>query len=280
VVTHSGNDLDNTASIEALRRESGVDLEVERVPAGQFMTGRVNVDTGGHRGSWERGDTVMIDGDPSRGIRSAVMQLAILGFKIPEPVVRLADTMITDSRLLEPACGLILAKYLEPSKLFGFAEKGLLQKKLTQSELQEFGLAEAYESQKKIIEDAVNDIEHFRTGDTVIAEKYIPMGAAVSYALGCRYYASISSHRNGNGVTFAITSRPGIRLPDPVLTWGKRLREEHRLDSNSSSVYVEPGGSMIIAGGQKNPEFSLPWTVSETKEKIKQLLLEVKEVKA
>lgn len=277
VVTHFGDDLDNTACIEALRRESGVDLEVERVPAGQFITGRVNIDTGGHRGSWERGNTIVIDGDPAKGIRSAIMQLKILGFKVPEPIVELADVMIIDSRLLEPAYGLILAKYLAPSKLFSFAEKGLLQKKLTESELQEYGLEEGYQIQKKIITDTKNDIEYFRNGDTVIAEKYVPLGAAASYAMGCRYYASISPHRSGNGVTFAITSKPGIKLPDIVLDWGKKLSEEYRLDSNSSSVYVEPGGSMIIAGGQKNPEFSLPCTVDDIKEKIKALLLDEKE---
>lgn len=272
VVTHFGNDLDNTASIEALRRETGLDLDVERVPAGQFKEGSINIDTGGHRGIWEDGETVVIDGNPERGIKSTVMQLSLLGFEIPPPLVELTDSNFTGIDIFDPRYGRNLVKYLPSYKLFEFAEKGFLTKSLSDKELEEYGLIEVFHSQKETIRRAAEEIEHYRSGDAVVAEKYIPMGATVAYALGCRYYASISPHRGAKGVTFAITSKPGIRLPDAVLEWGRQLSREHSFDENTSSIYVDPMGSMIIAGGHKNPEFSLPWTVNGTSGKIKEML--------
>lgn len=269
VVTHFGDDLDNVASIEALRQETGLELRVERVPAGQFKPGRVNIDTGGHRGSWQRGDTLVIDGD-SQGIRSTVMQLSLLGFDIPAPLVKLADVKVVDRKLLDPRYGLNLVRHLAPGMLFRFAEEGLLEKSLTDQELEKYNLVEAYRSQRETILQGLDEVERFRFGDVVVAEKYIPMGSAIAYALGCSFYASISPHKKG-GVTFAITSRPDRTLPGRVLRWGRRLSREYRIDENSSFVYVSRDNTMVIAGGAKNPDFSIPWTVSETSKKIKKL---------
>ena len=80
--------------------------------------------------------------------------------------------------------------------------------------------------------------------------------------MGIEYYASASEHRdsekNVDGVTFAITSKPGTKLPKEVLEYGRQLVEEYRIDEKSSGVFVAPNEEMIVAGGFKNPTFRIP----------------------
>ena len=84
----------------------------------------------------------------------------------------------------------------------------------------------------------------------------------IAYEKGIPYYASASNHldkdKNVDGVTFAITSKPGTKLPEEILEYGKELEEEYRIDENTSGVFVNPNGQMIVAGGFKNPEFKIP----------------------
>jgi hypothetical protein len=270
VVTHYGDDLDNKASIEALRREANLDLlDVERVPAGQIKIGALNIDTGGHKGSYIDGDTIVIDGDPARGIKSTVHQLYLLGFYIPGQILKFADCEQGD--ILDARNGINLARYLSGEKLFAFAEANLLDKSLTDEQLENFGLIEAYRKQQEIIEKGVEAIKKYRIGDAVIATEKILGGAFIAYALGCKYYVSITPHEKG-GITFAITSAPDQKLPDKVLKWGYELREKHKIDEKTSGVYVDPRENMIIAGGAKNPDFKIEMTIEEAISKIMKLL--------
>ena len=88
VVTHFGDDLDNksaTYALEKWAKEQGIlkedeNLQVDRVPAGKVKEGMLNVDTGGHRGSRQEDDgTLVIDGNPAEGIKSASEAINNLG---------------------------------------------------------------------------------------------------------------------------------------------------------------------------------------------------------
>ena len=94
-------------------------------------------------------------------------------------------------------------------------------------------------------------------------------GALIAYEMGINYYASVEDHydseKKPDGVTFAITSKPGVKLPESVLEFGRDLAEKYRIDENSSGVFVNPNGQMIVAGSFKNPKFKID---NETKESM------------
>ncbi len=289
VVTHFGDDLDNKSSIYALERyaeengiiEKGEHLIVERVPAGQLKEGMLNIDTGGHHGSQLEGDTIVVDGDPANGIHSASAALANLGIYVPEQIVELADTMPNRVSALDSRSGLALVRYLSGEQLFRVAEAELLDKQLTNEQLKEYGLIEAHEKQQQVIDNAVekikaNEVELPNGEKMVVAKEQILGGSAIAYELGYNYFVSVSKHfdseHNEDGVTFAITSKPGVRLPDKVKEWGRTLVEKYRIDERSSNVFLNPNGQMLVAGGPKNPNFKIEdFTPDELSEKIKEL---------
>ena len=113
----------------------------------------------------------------------------------------------------------------------------------------------------------------------VMAEEQILAGSAIAYEKGIPYYASVSQHldqeKQPDGVTFAITSKPGVKLPEKVSKWGKELAEQYRIDETTTDVFVNPNGQMIVAGGFKNPNFKIPnETVGSMSEKIASLFTE------
>ena len=276
VVTHFGDDLDNKSSIYALEKwakEQGIlyedeSLQVDRVPAGQIKEGMLNIDTGGHKGNRkEENDTLIIDGDPENGVKSAAESLSNSGIYVPEQIVELADTMPNKVSALDSRSGLALIRYLTGEQAFKLAEAKLLDKSLTDEQIKEFGLEEAHEKQQAIIDNAVEKIKKYTkelpNGEKIVlAPEQILAGSAIAYEKGIPYYASASNHldqdKNIDGVTFAITSKPGVQLPEEILEYGKELEEQYRIDENTSGVFVNPNGQMIVAGGFKNPEFKIP----------------------
>lgn len=285
VVTHFGTDLDNVSSIEALERfarENGIlqedeHLEIKRVPAGQVMDEFLNVDTGGHKGSRiEDNGTVVIDGNPSEGINSAVAMLASLGVYVPEQIVELADTVPNKVNPLESRTALSLIRSANGSIIFKIAEAGLLDKQLTDEQLEEFGLQDAHKKQKEIIENAVEKIKEYMislpTGEKVVmAPEQILGGAPIAYELGADFYVSVEQHKSGNGSTFAVTSKPGVKLPDEIQELGKKLVEQYRNSDGTSGVFLNPNGQMLVAGGPKNPDFSLEYNQNELISKLTEL---------
>ena len=276
VVTHFGDDLDNksaTYALEKWAKEQGIlkedeSLQVDRVPAGKIKEGMLNVDTGGHRGSRQEDDgTIVIDGNLAEGIKSASEAINNLGIYVPEQIVELADTVPNKVSALDSRSGLALIRYLSGEQAFKLAEAGLLDKTLTDEQLEKYGLEEAHEKQQGIIDNAVEKIEKYTrelpNGEKIVlAPEQILAGSMIAYEKGIPYYASASNHldkdKNVDGVTFAITSKPGTKLPEEILEYGKELVEEYRIDENTSGVFVNPNGQMIVAGGFKNPEFKIP----------------------
>lgn len=283
VVTHFGDDLDNKSSIYALERwakgkgilKKDENLQVERVPAGRIKEGMLNVDTGGHTGNREDSNgTIVIDGNPANGIKSAAQSLDNLGIYVPRQIVELADTMPNKVSPLDSRSGLALVKYLSGEQTFELAEQRLLDKTLKNENLKDFKLIKVFKKQKEIIDKAVEKIEKYTkelpNGEKIVlSPEQIKAGSMIAYEKGIPYYASASDHfdkdKNPDGVTFAITSKPGTKLPEEILKYGKELVEQYRIDENTSGVFVNPNGQMIVAGGFKNPEFKIP---NETKEGI------------
>lgn len=275
VVTHFGDDLDNKSAIYAIEKwakEQGIlkedeSLQVDRVPAGKIKEGMLNVDTGGHKGSRQEDGTIVIDGDPANGVKSASEELNNLGFYVPEQIVELADTVPNKVSALDSRSGLALIRYLSGEQAFKLAETRLLDKSLTDEQIREFGLEEAHKKQQGIIDNAVEKIEKYTkelpNGEKIVlAPEQIIAGSMIAYEKGIPYYASASNHldkdKNVDGVTFAITSKPGTKLPEEILEYGKELVEQYRIDENTSGVFVNPNGQMVVAGGFKNPTFKIP----------------------
>lgn len=276
VITHYGDDLDNKSSIEALRRfaikigaiKNNEELIIQRVPAGQVKEGFVNVDTGGHRGNRTDNETktIVIDGDPRNGIKSACQSLSNLGIYVPEQICELADARPTHISALDSRSGLALVRYLSGEQSFNLAENHLLDKTLTDEQLEEYGLTEAHTKQQQIIDSAIEKINKYTvelpTGEKIIlAPEQITAGSSIAYELGIPYYASANQHldREGNpdGVTFAISCRPGMKLPKEILEYGRQLVEQYRIDERSSGVFINPNEQLIVAGGPKNPNFKM-----------------------
>ena len=283
IVTHFGDDLDNKSSIYALEKflkkmgvlQQGENLNVERVPAGQVKEGRINIDTGGHTGNKidEDKNTIVIDGDPKNGVKSACQSLSKIGIYVPEQICELADTRPARVSALDSRSGLALVRYLSGEQAFKLAENELLDKTLTDEQLEKYGLTQAHEKQQKVIDAAVEKINKYTAelpnGEKVVlSPEQIVAGSGVAYEMGIPYYASTNQHldKDGNpdGVTFAISCKPGMKLPAEILEYGKQLVEQYRIDEKTSGVFVNPNGELIVAGGPKNPNFKIEGHTPET----------------
>lgn len=276
VVTHFGDDLDNKSStyaIEKFLKTLGVlskdeSLIVERVPAGKIKEGYLNVDTGGHTGNRfdNNTQTIIIDGDPKNGVKSACQSLSQIGVYVPEQICELADAKPIHISALDSRSGLALVRYLSGEQTFKLAEHYLLDKSLTDEQLEKYGLVEAHAKQQQIIDTAVEKINKYSkelpNGEKIVlSPEQITAGSSIAYEMGIPYYASTTQHfdREGkeDGVTFAISCKPGMKLPDEVLEYGNKMVEQYRIDERTSGVFVNPNGQLIVAGGPKNPDFKI-----------------------
>lgn len=291
IVTHFGDDLDNKSSIYAIQywmTRNGLlanneEITISRVPAGQVKEGALNVDTGGHKGNRLDNDTIVIDGDPANGVKSAAESLNNLGIYVPDQIVELADTMPNKVSPLDSRSGLALVRYLTGKQAFQLAEYELLDKTLTDEQIKLYGLEDAHKKQQEIIDDAVEKINKYTTelpnGEKIVlAPEKILAGSLIAYEKGINYYASFAEHldseKKTDGVTFAITSKPGVKLPEEVVKFGQGLAEKYRIDENSSGVLVNPNGQMIVAGGFKNPGFKIEnETINSMMNKVKDVFV-------
>lgn len=259
VVTHFGSDLDQIIALEALRRAIGAEFSVDRAPAGKPVAGRVNVDLGDARAT--EGITVLDDGtvmiDHHFNEYANTLEVLVKAeIYVPAQAVEVADRSDRTSAL-DYRSGIALARYLTPSQVWELAEARLLTVSLTDEQVAQFGLGKAVEKQRMVVETAVAAVKKFAvSNDVVFSTEQILGGSFVAYELGYKVFASVTPHKNG--VTFAINAAPGTRLPEAVLAFGHELREKY-----GSGVFIRPDGGMIVAGGQKNPDFSVPLSVED-----------------
>lgn len=291
IATHFGDDLDNKSCVYILNNfaksngiiEESESLELKRVPAGQVIDGIVNVDTGGHKGS-KFEDTIVVDGDPKNNITSAVQELKdIINAEVPEQILECADTMPTNIDIFDTRSGLSLQKFASTEKVFEMAKRGMLTRELTDEELEEFGLVENQKAQQKIVDEGKEKVEKYTIdlGDgkkAVICPEFIKAGSQIAYKLGAQYYASVSKHydqeKNEDGSTFSITAKPGSNLPESVKKFGNELVEEYKNEDGTSGVFLHPNGSLLVAGGPKNPDFKVNMSLEEMQEKITELFMQ------
>jgi len=176
-----------------------------------------------------------------------------------------------------------LQKFASNENLLKLAENGLLTRELTDEELEEYGLAEAYKSQQKTVDDAVEKVKKYTISlsngkKIVIAPQFIKAGSLVAYESGIEYYASVDSHKDSQGVidgsTFAINSKPGVKLPEEIKEYGEKLVEKYKNEDGTSGVFVHPNGQMVVAGGPKNPNFKIENSQEEIIDQIQGLFKE------
>ena len=289
IATHFGDDLDNRSSVYTLEkwaRENGIIEEeekiiVERVHAGKVKDGIVNVDTGGHKGSNYDGETIIIDGDPNNGIKSAIEEISktFNGVEIPEQILECADALPTKISVFDTRSGMSLQKFADIETVFKMAEDGLLTRELTDEELEKFGLTEAQKQQQQIVDDAKEKVEKYSqilsNGEKiVVSPEFIKAGSLVAYESGINYYASVDKHKSGEGVTMAINAKEGHKLPDNIKEYGKEIVEELKNEDGTSGAFLHPNGSMFVVGGPKNPDVKLNKTQDEAMNEISSLFNE------
>ena len=282
VITHFGDDLDNKSSVYAVERwaremgilEEGESLTVERVPAGQTKTRGINLDTGGHKGCSFDEETIIIDGGLQDS--SAAMALSKLGIYVPEQIVKMADIPLTTVSPLEYRTGLALIRYLDGPNAFKLAEDGKLDQTLTDEDLERYGLLEASQKQKAVIDNAVAKVEKYSVDlpdgrKAVIASENILGGSRIAYELGCDFLASVESKEEGK-CTFAMTAKPGTQLPKSVQYLGERLVEQYKREDGTSGVFLSPKKDMLVAGGFKNPDFRIETSGEKMVELLRDLM--------
>ena len=86
----------------------------------------------------EAKNTIVIDGDPKNGVKSACQSLSKIGIYVPEQICELADTRPARVSALDSRSGLALVRYLSGEQAFELAENELLDKTLTDEQLEKF----------------------------------------------------------------------------------------------------------------------------------------------
>ena len=252
VCTHYGDDMDNKCAIYFLEKAASLKLDVHRVPAGQTLEGMVNVDTGGHIGSYydENTDTYVLDGG-AKNVKSACSALSRIGFSVPSQIVKYADVVPSSKIVLSSRVPLGMVSYISANKIVRLAIDNKLDKRLSNYQLYLYGLKQAHNKKKKNLEKVIPKIKSSEVNDKVVlVSEFIPNGAFIAYALGYDVYASVQEHSSKNGVTFAVTVRPEISLPESIVELGKEYRACY-----GDGVFLHPDGNMLVAGSNKNPEF-------------------------
>lgn len=271
VVTHFGDDLDNRLSIEALRRHFGLkEIRVDRTPAGKPVPGRINIDVGDETCIYPvttRDDgTVIIDHHYNNAFNTLNILDMILDIDVPYQALDIADTSIeTGVDPLNWRSCLSLARYMSNDQLWDMASRSLLTEALTDDQIHRLGLDEAAKEQCQIVGNAVEKVtaEAIPGTKAVVVKEFVQGGSQVAYSMGYEIYASVSPHQNG--VTFAVTAKPGTELPDTLLEWGNDLRQKY-----GNGVFIKPDGTMIVAGGHKNPDFAVPLSLNEVRQAVEE----------
>ena len=295
IATHFGDDLDNKSSIYALESWSKMigilkedeKITVDRVPAGKVKEGLLNVDTGGHKGSIYDGETIVVDGKPpitKSAIEEIQKELKVEEYvKIPEQIVECADALPTKTSIFDTKSGMSLQKFATPENVFKMAQKGLLTRELTKEEMEEFNLTDSYQIQQKTVDEAVEKVDKYTVTlengqKVVIAPEFIKAGSQVAYEKGCNYYVSTSKHldseRKEDGCTFSISAKPGVALPENIKSFGSELVEKYKDETGASGVFLHPNGSLLVAGGPKNPDFKVEMSQEDINERVNTLFKE------
>ena len=155
------------------------------------------------------------------GQRSAVSILAENGFYVPRMIVKYANAVISDERVLDPFNGCALARDVPTDKLFEYAEekdvktkKYLMESSLDEEQLKRYGLYDFAMKRKNDIENAIKLISQnsYCIGQNgtkkkiAVVPQFVYNGSNIAYALGYDVYISITPYkRDSSKSTFSIT---------------------------------------------------------------------------
>jgi len=236
IYTHFGDDFDNVFALEALRR-AGATFEVKRCPAGKAPEGEIWVDVCG-----PNPEKALLVIDHHNGeAKNALEVLQRIGFEVPQQAVAVADTEGKPNATDYRSC-LSLLRYTTPAQAWKIAEDGKLLDSLTDEEIDQYGLTEARDKQKKVIDTAIAKLRQYAINDdVVISTENVLGGSFIAYELGYKVFAVVTAHKAGDGVTFAINSSE--KLSDGIVEFAK-----------SHGAFVPSHGKMAVLGGFKDPE--------------------------
>ena len=162
-----------------------------------------------------------INANQRKGQRSAVSILAENGFYVPRMIVKYANAVISDERVLDPFNGCALARDVPTDKLFEYAEekdvktkKYLMESSLDEEQLKRYGLYDFAMKRKNDIENAIKLISQnsYCIGQNgtkkkiAVVPQFVYNGSNIAYALGYDVYISITPYkRDSSKSTFSIT---------------------------------------------------------------------------
>ena len=291
VVTQYGENLDLHSIIATLQYyfdnnepELGIKIKRKMIDTGKESDKHLTIDAGNLTGNKNinSNKSAEINANQRKGQRSAVSILAENGFYVPRMIVKYADAVISDERVLDPFNGCVLAREVPTDKLFEYAEekdaktkKYLMESSLDEEQLKRYGLYDFAMKRKNDIENAIKLIsqnsycinQNGKKIKIAVVSNFLYNGSNIAYALGYDAYISITPHkRYGTKSTFSMALNPNAKdlkgqnllISENVI---KNLNEKipvYNMDETTGNkqrkeIFVLPNKKLASVGGPKFP---------------------------
>lgn len=313
IVTHRGDDLDNRSCLHILKKiaiqegfiKQDGELNIIRVPAGKFVEGAINVDTGGHVGCSLDNNTIIIDSgndEVFNNAQSATENLSKIftEIEIPTGFLKMIDQGNNRISPLRYYCPIRYLRKIPIEKIWNLASENKLEKDLSKQELEELGILEYVETQKKQMEEAIELIEKYTYNladgkKIVISPEKIRAGTDLIYGeFGIDYFVSIDIMSRSEeipsnikslliekkpevyqravkpiledkGTTFYIGANQakGNLLPEKIKGFAKKLISENKTQEGYSGVYYDNSRQFVKCGGGAKSDFMLSYKSDE-----------------
>ena len=291
VVTQYGENLDLHSIIATLQYyfdnnepELGIKIKREMIDTGKGSNKHLTIDAGKLTGNKNinSNKSAEINANQRKGQRSAVSILAENGFYVPRMIVKYADSVISDERVLDPFNGCVLSREVPIDKLFEFAEekdtktnKYLMESSLNEKQLKKYDLYDFAMKQKSNLENIIKIIsqnsycinQNGKKIKIAVVPNFLYNGSNIAYALGYDAYISITPHkRYGTKSTFSMALNPNAKdlkgqnllISENVI---KNLNEKipvYNMDETTGNkqrkeIFVLPNKKLASVGGPKFP---------------------------
>lgn len=302
VRTQHGENLDLHAIVATLQYyfdtnepELGIKIIREMVDERKDSDKHLTIDAGYLDGGKSNNRKTEINADQRKGERSSVSILAKQGFYVPRMIVKYADAVISDERVLDPFNGCVLAREVPTDKLFEYAEekdaktkKYLMESSLDEEQLKRYGLYDFAMKRKNDIENAIKLIsqnsycinQNGKKIKIAVVPNFLYNGSNIAYALGYDAYISITPHkRYGTKSTFSITLNPNAKnekgqnllIPENIISiLNEKIsvynQDEITGNKQKKEIFVLPNKKLASVGGPKFPGLYADKTASEIRE--------------
>ena len=302
VRTQHGENLDLHAIVATLQYyfdtnepELGIKIIREMVDERKDSDKHLTIDAGYLDGGESNNRKTEINADQRKGERSSVSILAKQGFYVPRMIVKYADAVISDERVLDPFNGCVLAREVPTDKLFEYAEekdvktkKYLMESSLDEEQLKRYGLYDFAMKRKNDIENAIKLISQnsYCIGQNgtkkkiAVVPQFVYNGSNIAYALGYDVYISITPYkRDSSKSTFSITLNPNAKnekgqnllIPENIISiLNEKIsvynQDEITGNKQKKEIFVLPNKKLASVGGPKFPGLYADKTASEIRE--------------